>query len=144
VPIRQRIARDVEATRQRAATRFYTLEINGEHASASGILTISSLQWFDHKDEGQIRGWHNATSARGSPYIKHWVPGLQIGYEHTFIHQFADFVQALGTANPAPDVPRRPGHRLRDRRGARIGEEREVRRRRIAAAGRSDGIRELD
>jgi myo-inositol 2-dehydrogenase/D-chiro-inositol 1-dehydrogenase len=22
------------------------------------------------------------------------VPGLQIGYEHTFIHQFADFVQA--------------------------------------------------
>ena len=25
-----------------------------------------------------------------------WVPGLQIGYEHTFIHQFADFVQALG------------------------------------------------
>ena len=25
-----------------------------------------------------------------------WVPGLQIGYEHTFIHQFADFVEALG------------------------------------------------
>ena len=25
-----------------------------------------------------------------------WVPGLQIGYEHTFIHQFADFLQALG------------------------------------------------
>ena len=23
-------------------------------------------------------------------------PGLQIGYEHTFIHQFADFVEALG------------------------------------------------
>ena len=31
------------------------------------------------------------------PYMKQWwVPGLQIGYEHTFIHQFADFVQALG------------------------------------------------
>ena len=27
--------------------------------------------------------------------MKHWwVPGLQIGYEHTFIHQFADFVTA--------------------------------------------------
>jgi myo-inositol 2-dehydrogenase/D-chiro-inositol 1-dehydrogenase len=25
-----------------------------------------------------------------------WVPGLQIGYEHTFIHQFADFLQAAG------------------------------------------------
>jgi predicted dehydrogenase len=31
------------------------------------------------------------------PYMKQWwVPGLQIGYEHTFIHQFADFVMALG------------------------------------------------
>jgi myo-inositol 2-dehydrogenase/D-chiro-inositol 1-dehydrogenase len=28
--------------------------------------------------------------------MKHWwVPGLQIGYEHTFIHQVADFLQAL-------------------------------------------------
>ena len=28
--------------------------------------------------------------------MKHWwVPGLQIGYEHTFIHQFADFVEAI-------------------------------------------------
>ena len=27
--------------------------------------------------------------------MKHWwVPGLQIGYEHTFIHQFADFCEA--------------------------------------------------
>ena len=27
--------------------------------------------------------------------MKHWwVPGLQIGYEHTFTHQFADFVEA--------------------------------------------------
>ena len=27
--------------------------------------------------------------------MKHWwVPGLQIGYEHTFIHQFADFLVA--------------------------------------------------
>ena len=24
-----------------------------------------------------------------------WVPGLQIGYEHTFIHQVADFIQGL-------------------------------------------------
>ncbi|MBW8863295.1 MAG: gfo/Idh/MocA family oxidoreductase, partial [Acidobacteria bacterium] len=28
-------------------------------------------------------------------YMKHWwVSGLQIGYEHTFIHQFADFAAA--------------------------------------------------
>ena len=24
-----------------------------------------------------------------------WVPGLQIGYEHSFIHQMADFLEAL-------------------------------------------------
>ena len=34
--------------------------------------------------------------------MKHWwVPGLQIGYEHTFIHQLADFLQALGEGQAA-------------------------------------------
>ena len=42
------------------------------------------------------RGWRNVhITDSDHPYMKHWwVPGLQIGYEHTFIHQFADFVQA--------------------------------------------------
>jgi myo-inositol 2-dehydrogenase/D-chiro-inositol 1-dehydrogenase len=26
---------------------------------------------------------------------KWWVPGLQIGYEHSFVHQVADFIQGL-------------------------------------------------
>ena len=30
-----------------------------------------------------------------------WVPGLQIGYEHTFTHQFADFLDALGAGKTA-------------------------------------------
>jgi hypothetical protein len=30
-----------------------------------------------------------------------WVPGLQIGYEHTFIHQVADLVQGLTQAKLA-------------------------------------------
>jgi myo-inositol 2-dehydrogenase/D-chiro-inositol 1-dehydrogenase len=30
--------------------------------------------------------------------MKHWwVPGLQIGYEHTFIHQVADFIRGLSS-----------------------------------------------
>jgi hypothetical protein len=34
--------------------------------------------------------------------MKHWwVPGLQIGYEHTFVHQAADFLGALTEAKPA-------------------------------------------
>jgi len=30
-----------------------------------------------------------------------WVPGLQIGYEHTFIHQVADFLQGVDSGSPA-------------------------------------------
>ena len=34
--------------------------------------------------------------------MKHrWVPGLQIGYEHTFIHQVADFLDGLASGKPA-------------------------------------------
>ena len=38
------------------------------------------------------------------PYMdKWWVPGLQIGYEHTFIHQVADFLAGLSDGKiPGP------------------------------------------
>ncbi|PYQ76868.1 MAG: oxidoreductase [Acidobacteria bacterium] len=87
-----------EATRYaRGHKALYTLEINGEHASAHWDLhDLHRLQWFDHRDEGQLRGWRSVHITDGDhPYMKHWwVPGLQIGYEHTFIHQFAEFLQA--------------------------------------------------
>jgi myo-inositol 2-dehydrogenase/D-chiro-inositol 1-dehydrogenase len=87
-----------EATRYaRGHKALYTLEINGEHASARWDLhDLHRLQWFDHRDEGQLRGWRSVHITDGDhPYMKHWwVPGLQIGYEHTFIHQFAEFLQA--------------------------------------------------
>jgi predicted dehydrogenase len=35
---------------------------------------------------------------------KWWVPGLQIGYEHSFVHQVADFLEGLAKGQPAmPD-----------------------------------------
>jgi predicted dehydrogenase len=87
-----------EATRYaRGHKALYTLEINGEHASARWDLhDLHRLQWFDHRDAGQLRGWRSVHITDGDhPYMKHWwVPGLQIGYEHTFIHQFADFLVA--------------------------------------------------
>jgi predicted dehydrogenase len=95
-----------ESTRYaRGHKALYTLEINGEHASAFWDLhDLHRLQWFDHKDEGQVRGWRSLHITDGDhPYMKHWwVPGLQIGYEHTFVHQFADFVQAVGEGKPCP------------------------------------------
>ena len=89
-----------EATRYaRGHKALYTLEINGEHASAMWDLhDLHRIQFFDHRDEGRLRGWRSVHVTDGDhPYMKHWwVPGLQIGYEHTFIHQAADFLQALG------------------------------------------------
>jgi predicted dehydrogenase len=90
-----------EATRYaRGHKALYTLEINGEHASARWDLhDLHRLQWFDHLDEGRLRGWRSLHITDGDhPYMKHWwVPGLQIGYEHTFIHQFADFLIGVGS-----------------------------------------------
>jgi predicted dehydrogenase len=94
-----------EATRYaRGHKALYTLEINGEHASAMWDLhDLHRLQYFDHRDEGQLRGWRSVHVTDGEhPYMKHWwVPGLQIGYEHSFTHQFADFLQAVGAGKQA-------------------------------------------
>lgn len=88
-----------EATRYaRGHKALYTLEINGEHASIAWDLhDLHRLQWFDHRDPGILRGWRSIHVTDGDqPYMKQWwVPGLQIGYEHSFIHQVADFVQGL-------------------------------------------------
>ncbi|MFN9959171.1 MAG: Gfo/Idh/MocA family oxidoreductase, partial [bacterium] len=35
------------------------------------------------------------------PYMgKWWVPGLAIGYEHSFVHQVADFLEAIAKKQP--------------------------------------------
>jgi myo-inositol 2-dehydrogenase/D-chiro-inositol 1-dehydrogenase len=94
-----------EATRYaRGHKALYTLEINGEHASASWDLhDLHRIQYFDHRDQGLVRGWRNVHITDGDhPYMGHWwVPGLQIGYEHSFTHQVADFLQALGEGRAA-------------------------------------------
>jgi len=94
-----------EATRYaRGHKALYTLEINGEHASATWDLhDLHRLQYFDHRDEAQLRGWRSIhVSDSDQPYMKHWwVPGLQIGYEHTFVHQVADFLDGMAQGKEA-------------------------------------------
>jgi myo-inositol 2-dehydrogenase/D-chiro-inositol 1-dehydrogenase len=94
-----------EATRYaRGHKALYTFEINGEKASIIWDLhDLHRLQYFDHRDEGRLRGWKSIHITDGDhPYMKHWwVPGLQIGYEHTFIHQAADFLAGLGEGKAA-------------------------------------------
>ena len=94
-----------EATRYaRGHKALYTFEINGEHASIAWDLhDLHRLQYFDHRDEGRVRGWHSLHITDGDhPYMGNWwVPGLQIGYEHTFIHQAADFLTGLDSGSAA-------------------------------------------
>ncbi|HUE03591.1 MAG TPA: Gfo/Idh/MocA family oxidoreductase [Bryobacteraceae bacterium] len=96
-----------EATRYaRGHKALYTLEINGEHASIFWDLhDLHRLEYFDHGDDFRLRGWRSIHITDGDhPYMKHWwVPGLQIGYEHTFVHQVADFLAGLGAGSvPGP------------------------------------------
>ncbi len=94
-----------EATRYaRGHKALYTLEMNGEHASIFWDLhDLHRLQYFDHRDESITRGWRSIhVSDSDHPYQKNWwVPGLQIGYEHSFIHQVADFLKGLEEGKPA-------------------------------------------
>ena len=94
-----------ESTRYaRGHKALNTFEINGEHASIKWDLhDLHRLQWFDHRDEGPLRAWRSIHVSDGDhPYMGNWwVPGLQIGYEHTFIHQVADFLKGLSSGQPA-------------------------------------------
>jgi predicted dehydrogenase len=93
-----------EATRYaRGHKALYTFEINGEHASIRWDLhDLNHLEYFDHADDSKVRGWHSIHVTDGDhPYMdKWWVPGLSIGYEHSFIHQAADFFKSLETGEP--------------------------------------------
>jgi len=94
-----------ESTRYaRGHKALYTFEINGEKASIQWDLhDLHRLSYFDHHDESTLRGWRSIHVTDGDhPYMgKWWVPGLQIGYEHSFVHQVADFLEGLASNKPA-------------------------------------------
>ncbi len=94
-----------ESTRYaRGHKAAYTLEINGAKGSLAWDLhDLNRVQYFDHGVEGPQRGWTNILVTDGDhPYLgKWWVPGLIIGYEHSFTHQVADFLEGLKTGKPA-------------------------------------------
>lgn len=93
-----------ESTRYaRGHKALYTLEINGEFASLKWDLhDLHRLEVFDHRDESRTRGWKSVHVSDGEhPYMANWwVPGLQIGYEHSFVHQVADFLKCLEEGKP--------------------------------------------
>ena len=93
-----------ESTRYaRGHKALYTFEINGEHASIKWDLhDMNRLEFFDHSDESIVRGWRSIlVTDSDQPYMKHWwIPGTSIGYEHSIIHQAADFFKSVEDGKP--------------------------------------------
>ncbi|MCG8321883.1 MAG: Gfo/Idh/MocA family oxidoreductase [Cytophagales bacterium] len=93
-----------ESTRYaRGHKALYTFEINGEHASVRWNLhDMNYLDYFDHADDATVRGWRSIlVTDSDQPYMKRWwIPGTSIGYEHSFVHQVADFFKSLETGEP--------------------------------------------
>jgi predicted dehydrogenase len=87
------------------ATRFapgrknqLSFEINGSRGSlAFDLEKMNRLRFYDAKDAEHARGFRDIIVTEPShPFIKNWWPaGHIIGYEHSFVHTIADFVNAI-------------------------------------------------
>ncbi len=90
---------NLEATRFAAGRKNHiTFEING----SKGTLTfnfedMNRLGFYNTADPGDVRGFRDIIVTEGEhPFVGAWWPaGHIIGYEHTFVHTFADFVKAV-------------------------------------------------
>jgi len=87
------------------ATRFalgrkngITLEINGSKGSLFfDFEDMNRLKFYSQEDGDDQRGFRDILVTEGAhPYAgAWWPPGHIIGYEHTFVHTIADFVNAV-------------------------------------------------
>jgi predicted dehydrogenase len=90
---------NLEATRfAHGRKNHITLEINGSKGSlAFNFEDMNRLQYFNADDPAGRQGFRDILVTESEhPYVgKWWPPGHIIGYEHTFVHTFADFVEAV-------------------------------------------------
>ena len=104
-----------ESTRYaRGHKALKTFELNGEKGSvAFNLEEMEYLDFFEYNMgadgppvDSHIRGWRRIHVTNGEhPYMnRYWVPGLVIGYEHTFLNALADFVMGIESGKPTqPD-----------------------------------------
>jgi predicted dehydrogenase len=96
------------------ATRFalgrknsITLEINGSAGSVYFDLEeMNHLKFFSTRDPKDRQGFRDIIVTEPShPYMKQWwPPGHIIGYEQSFVHTIADFVESVANKKPVqPD-----------------------------------------
>ncbi|MBC7814612.1 MAG: Gfo/Idh/MocA family oxidoreductase, partial [Burkholderiales bacterium] len=98
----------LEASRFAAGRKNYnSFEINGEHGTIQfNLERLNELNVFWNNDEPkETQGFHNVlVSESYHPYWKNWWPqGHIIGWEHTFVHEFHHFFDAI--VNGAPIAP---------------------------------------
>jgi predicted dehydrogenase len=92
---------NLEATRFALGRKNHiSLEINGSKGSLYFDLEdLNRLKWFNNTAPADRQGFSDilVTQPGGiHPYVGHWwPPGHIIGYEHTFVHAIADFVNAV-------------------------------------------------
>lgn len=103
-----------ESTRYASGRKNHnTFEINGEKGSiVFDLEDAHQLQYYDRSDDSLTRGFRTISVWDSDhPYMDHWwVPGCAIGYEHTFAHQLADFLDGLESGEKrVPDF--RDGYR---------------------------------
>jgi predicted dehydrogenase len=58
---------------------------------------MNRLQYYNAEDAKDVPGFRSIQATEGMhPYIAHWwPPGHAVGYQNTFVNQFADFFQAI-------------------------------------------------
>lgn len=97
---------NLEATRFALGRKNHiTLEINGSKGSlAFDFEDMNRLQYFNNDDPKDRQGFRDilVTQPGGThPYVGNWwPPGHILGYEHTFVHTIADFVNACVDGKP--------------------------------------------
>jgi len=88
-----------EATRFAAGRRNYnSFEINGSKGSiAFNLEDMHRLKFYSREDEDHMQGFRDILVGEGSqPYMDAWwPPGHNVGWEHTFTHEFKDFFEAI-------------------------------------------------
>jgi predicted dehydrogenase len=97
---------NLEATRCAAGRKNQlTLEINGVKGSLFFDLEdMNRLKFYDTASPADRQGFRDilVTQPDGAhPYVSHWWRnGQLLGYEHTFVHTIADFVNACVEGKP--------------------------------------------
>ena len=90
---------NLEATRfAQGRKNHITIEINGSKGSlVFDFEDMNRLKFYNADDPADARGFRDILVTESiHPYAgAWWPPGHIIGYEHTFVHAFADFTKAV-------------------------------------------------